>query len=157
MIFTNIYSKGCYPANKLSNFAENAFVFDCVPAVSMESLLQSFKFLEKDRQREVCLLSAKEAKSVGSVQKWGSYLFWNGIAYRRKGREYYRLLSRAYGEMAMQNNDFCRALIASAPILIHTIGKVRRNQTCLTNWEFCLILSRLKRQLLNKKKDNLYE
>lgn len=147
MLFTNIHSKGLYPANKLSNFTAHAFTFDSVPVASMESLLQSFKFQEKERQQEICRLSAKEAKAIGSEQRWNGYLFWNGVVYRRKGYEYRNLLTKAYDEMARNNPSFRTALIGSAPILVHTIGKWRRSQTCLTWWEFCFILTRLRKRL----------
>ena len=39
----DIWSGGTYPANVLSNFYPNAFVFDGVECSSMEGLLQSLK------------------------------------------------------------------------------------------------------------------
>lgn len=146
-MFTNIYSKGAWPANKLSNFASHPFRIDGVNIASMESFLQSTKFRDPDRQREVCQFPAKEAKAAGEDQCWSDYLYWRGVPYRRKGYEYHHLVSRAYDTMAAQNPSFQTALIGSSPILLHTVGKWRRSKTCLTWWEFCHILTRLRRRI----------
>lgn len=146
-LITNIYSKGTYPANKLSNFAEHPFELDGISCTSIEAWLQSLKFRNKAEQVEICRLPPKEAKFVGSEKIWNGYLFWNGNAYRRKGYEYRNLVTRAYDEMARQNRTFRVALLGSGPILLHTIGKWRRTKTCLTWWEFCFILTRLRKKL----------
>ena len=145
--FTNIHSKGAYPADQLSNFAAHAFIFEGVPVAGMEGFLQSLKFREEDRQRQICLLVGKEAKLAGSQQAWHGYLYWKGVAYRRKGKEYWHLLTRAYDEMARQCPDFRKALLSSAPILLHSIGRWCRSKTCLSWWELCLLLTRLRRKL----------
>ena len=88
LLVTNIYSKGLYPANKLSNFAAHPFNFDGIFCSSMEAWLQSLKFQDKAKQAEICSLPPKEAKFVGSEKDWNGYLFWNEYAYRRKGYEY---------------------------------------------------------------------
>ena len=58
----DIYSKGDYPANVLSNFYPNEFVIDGVRCGGMEGFLQSLKFRRKGRQEAVAALSGKEAK-----------------------------------------------------------------------------------------------
>lgn len=144
---TNIYSKGTYPADRLSNFCPHPFMFDGVPVTSMEALLQSFKFPDPEQQRQICQLPSREAKEMGSAQNWKGYLYWMSRAYPRKSVQYRRLIARAYREMAAQNPDFCQALADSSPILVHTIGRSRRSKTCLTRWEFCLLLTRLRKHL----------
>jgi predicted NAD-dependent protein-ADP-ribosyltransferase YbiA (DUF1768 family) len=146
-MITNIHSKGNYPADALSNFAPHPFEFDGVSVACMEGLLQSFKFPDPQRQQEICQFSAKEAKVTGSAQAWQQHLYWKGAAYPRKSKTYRQLLIRAYDAMAAQNPAFRTALLASKPILLHTIGRWRRPKTCLTWWEFCGILTRLRRKL----------
>lgn len=58
----DVFSSGAYPANVLSNFYPNAFVFDGVPCASMEGLLQSLKTKDPTLQRKVCGSVGKEAK-----------------------------------------------------------------------------------------------
>ena len=59
----NIYSKGKYPANVLSNFAANAFDFAGYKQIPcMESFLQSLKFEDSTEQQRVLYMTAKVAK-----------------------------------------------------------------------------------------------
>jgi predicted NAD-dependent protein-ADP-ribosyltransferase YbiA (DUF1768 family) len=52
----DIYSKGEYPANVLSNFYPNGFELDGIKCRSMESFLQSLKYKNTCRQLEICEL-----------------------------------------------------------------------------------------------------
>ena len=75
----NIYSKGKYPANVLSNFAANAFDFAGYKQIpGMESFLQSLKFEDSTEQQRVLYMTAKEAKSYGGEKSWNRYLYWEG-------------------------------------------------------------------------------
>lgn len=56
-------SKG--PAARLSNFTKRHFVFDGVQCASLEGALQSLKFREPGKQREICALVEIKAKKVG--------------------------------------------------------------------------------------------
>lgn len=60
----DIYSKGEYPSNVLSNFYKNSFIIDCITCASMEGFLQSLKVKSPDRQKQICLLSGIEAKKA---------------------------------------------------------------------------------------------
>lgn len=81
----DIGSKGDYPANKLSNFAPNAFTIDGVECASMEGFLQSLKFKNPDMQVEICKLVGIGAKRAGRDKNWhkDQTLYWRGVPYKR--------------------------------------------------------------------------
>lgn len=147
----NIYSKGRYPANTLSNFAPNCFDFDGFTNIPcMEAFLQSLKFEDTGEQQRVLYMNAKEAKAVGSAQKWEKYLYWNGRKLERFSKEYFSLIENAYSALS-RNPNFSQALVDSGrKVLLHTIGKTLRRNTVLTWWEFTKILHKL-RKAVNRK------
>ena len=53
------------PAGRLSNFTKRSFIFHGVPCACAEALLQAFKFEDPEVQREICLLSGRQAKERG--------------------------------------------------------------------------------------------
>ena len=65
----NIYSKGEYPSDILSNFAPNGFTLDGIRCESMEGFLQSLKFRNKARQVFICSLTGKVAKKCGTKKR----------------------------------------------------------------------------------------
>lgn len=142
---------GCgYPASALSNFAPHPFVFDGVEVASMEGLLQAFKFDKEHIQVEVCKLVGKAAKFRGKKKDWrvDQKLYWKGVTYERKSKEYQELLDRAYYEMALQSDSFRRALLATHQATItHSIGKSKEAETVLTEREFCSRLMIIRRWL----------
>lgn len=140
----DIYSKGEYPADILSNFSRNEFVFDGVECASMEGFLQSLKFRDTERQKVVCGLVGKEAKTAGSKKfmwKLTGNLYWKGRRYKRKSREFDELRSKAY-EALLSNDRFRSALhSAKGKILKHSIGKHNKRVTVLTEEEFVAYLN----------------
>ena len=142
----NIYSKGKYPANVLSNFATNEFDFAGHKQIPcMESFLQSLKFQDIVEQRRVLQMTAKEAKEYGNTINWDRYLYWEGKKVDRFSKEYRYLLEGAYRAMLV-NPNFKQALIDSGnKIFLHTIGKTLRKNTVLTWWEFIWILYKMRK------------
>jgi predicted NAD-dependent protein-ADP-ribosyltransferase YbiA (DUF1768 family) len=137
-----------YPASALSNFAPHPFIFDGVKVVSMEGLLQAFKFKEPEMQAHVCSLVGKAAKMKGRNKRWQErqILHWQGAQYERDGSKYQKLLDRAYFEMCSQSDSFRRALLATQDaVLQHSIGKSKTNETVLTRTEFTSRLTKLRR------------
>lgn len=146
----DINSRSQYPSCVLSNFACHLFTFDGVECRSMEGLLQSFKFSRQHIQVEVCKLTGGEAKRRGRKRnrawKRVQKLWWKGVAYDRAGPEYQQLLNRAYDTLA-QNTNFRKALLATGySPLFHSIGNPNKPDTCLTEYEFCSILRRLRQE-----------
>lgn len=142
----DIYSKGEYPANVLSNFYPNAFEIDGVRCRSMESFLQSLKYKNLRRQTAVCSLDGKIAKRNAQAKKWHKKqtLWWRGKRYKRGGEAYQELLKRAYLELA-KNTVFCKALADTGKeALVHSIGKQQPQETILTEKEFCRLLTMLR-------------
>lgn len=145
----DIGSKNSYPAGKLSNFTAFEFEFDGVKCASMEGLLQAFKYENVDSQRITCTLTgfAAKKKGRGRNKQWQGKqtLWWNGLAYPRKSKEYQRLLDRAYNAL-YENENFRKALEAAGEktIFTHSIGHNNRKETVLTESEFCRRLQHLK-------------
>ena len=141
-----------YPSSSLSNFAPHPFVIDGVECNSMEGFLQSLKFKQPDMQKFVCKLVGKAAKFKGKKKPWWKTqkLQWQGQEYDRGSDEYQELLDRAY-EALGQNTSFQKALLATgdAP-LTHKIGKSKKNETILTEREFCSRLEKLRTKLQKK-------
>jgi hypothetical protein len=143
----DIGAKCKYPASSLSNFAGHRFVLDNVEIYSMEGFLQSLKFKEPAIQAEVCKLIGFAAKKRGRNKNWQQYqkLYWNGVEYPRKSKEYQELLDRAYFAMYEQSESFRRALKASGnSTLTHSIGRTKQSETVLTVKEFCSRLMQLR-------------
>ncbi len=142
----DIYSKGEYPANILSNFYPNGFVFDGVECASMEGFLQSLKFRNVEKQRAVCGTVGNDAKIAGSKKflwKLTGNLYWNGRRYKRKSKEFDDLRYSAYE--ALLDNETFRAALSSAKgkTLTHSIGKHDKRITILTEEEFIGYLNKL--------------
>ena len=145
MISTNIidiHSKGEYPSCALSNFAEHEFFVDGIKCASMEGFLQSLKFRSAKKQKQVCLLSGKEAKNstryTFSQLRWKitRSLYRQGKRISRFSGEYQQLIDKAYAELS-QNADFTKALKeTSGKELTHSIGKTDAAKTILTEYEF---------------------
>ncbi len=138
----DIYSKGEYPADVLSNFYPNSFVFDGVECASMEGLLQSLKTRNIKKQISVCAMSGKEAKNVfyrrfnNIAWRITGKLYWKGKALNRFGDEYQRFLDDAYRALST-NTAFADALISTEDAeLMHSIGKNDCRKTVLTEYEF---------------------
>lgn len=135
----DIYSKGEYPANVLSNFYPNGFTFDGMECASMEGFLQSLKYRNPQKQQEVCGMVGKEAKVAGNKKrlwKLTGNLYWKGKRYKRKSKEFDELRFNAY--KALLGNETFRAALESVNgrELKHSIGKHRRRTTVLTEEEF---------------------
>jgi len=138
-----------YPSSSLSNFSPHPFVIDEVECSSMEGWLQSLKFKKAEMQEFVCKLVGKAAKFKGKKKPWWrtQKLNWKGQEYERGSDEYQELLDRAYAALG-KNTSFQKALLATgdAP-LTHKIGKSKKNETVLTEREFCSRLEKLRKEL----------
>ncbi len=151
----DIYSKGEYPSNVLSNFYKNSFVVDGINCASMEGFLQSLKVKSPDRQKRICLLSGIEAKNAPcwyEIIRWKltGTLYWKGKPISRSSDKYQRLLDKAYFSLS-ENEDFRTALKDSIGYkLCHYIGKHNSKKTVLTEYEFISRLYRLRRQVMKE-------
>ena len=153
----DIHSGGCYPANVLSNFYENAFVLDGVACASMEGLLQSLKTRNVALQRTVCGYSGRKAKMVfhrrwqNVAWKLTGTLYWQGTPMKRSSDDYQRFLDRAYRAM-LHNEMFADALRDSAGMaLTHHIGKQDTRKTILTEYELVSRLERCRQWVLSSE------
>lgn len=139
-------------AGRLSNFTPRPFIFDDIECASMEGLLQSFKFKSVDMQKEVCKLVGRKAKKKGSKKNWKTkqILYWKGVEYKRKSKEYALLIERAYDALS-SNPKFIKDILKTGNSTFkHSLGSNKKANTVLTESEFCRQLYRL-RNKLNKK------
>ncbi len=151
----DIHSKGEYPSCALSNFAEYEFYVDGIKCSGMEGFLQSLKFRNAKKQRQICTLSGINAKNstahTFAQLRWKltHKLYWQGKKISRFSDEYQNLLDKAYGELA-KNTEFRKALESSADRrLIHSIGKTDARKTVLTEYEFISRLTRIRESSAN--------
>lgn len=148
----DIHSKGEYPSCSLSNFAEYEFHIDNVKCSSMEGFLQSLKFRNIKKQKQVCLLVGKEAKystrHTLAQLRWRltHNLYWQGKRINRFSDEYQNLIDRAY-DILSQNKDFQKVLKDSSSYeFTHFIGKTDMKKTVLTEFEFISRLERIRKK-----------
>lgn len=149
---------GCpYPASALSNFAPHPFTIDGVECASMEGFLQSLKFKDANVQIEVCKLVGYAAKRRGKHKNWQrDGLWWRNIPVDRFGIEYDALIDRAYQEMSKQSDSFRNALLSTGDAnLTHSIGRRKKDETILTQAEFCGRLMRMREWI--KTMGDIYE
>ena len=142
----DIWSTGEYPADVLSNLCSNRFRLDGVECQSMEGFLQSLKYEDPVRQRQICSMKGRNAKRQ-STATWQTdqIVWWKGRAIDRQGTEYQDLLRRVYQAMFDQNERFRAALMASrGRRLYHSQGNTDPFKTILTEQEFCTILTEIR-------------
>ncbi len=148
----DIYSKGEYPSDMLSNFAPHEFIMDGVRCAGMEGFLQSLKYKSVKKQEMVCALSGKAAKEAGRrkfLWKLTHNVYWRGEKIKRTSPEFSELIDRAYASLA-KNKDFADALLASGDEeLAHSIGGKDPLKTILTEDEFISRLVKLRASLKN--------
>ncbi|WP_026839939.1 NADAR family protein [Citrifermentans bremense] len=128
-------------AGRLSNFIPRVFVLDGFQCACLEGALQAFKFDDPEMQKRICMMSGKEAKTIGQTRNeaWQSSqtLWWQGRSYDRLSPEYQQLLDRLY-EAALLSADFADDLLATGEeVLTHSIGEHDPRKTVLTEEEFC--------------------
>jgi predicted NAD-dependent protein-ADP-ribosyltransferase YbiA (DUF1768 family) len=141
---------GCgYPGDKLSNFEAYEFEIDEITCYSMEGFLQSLKFNDPEKQKEICLLIGKKAKFKGKKKKWwiNQTLFWKGKEINRHGEEYQALVAKAFSQLA-KNERFKRVLLDTKNEEIkHSEGKKDPTKTILTEDEFCFHLMNVRNNI----------
>ena len=142
----DIRSNGRYPSNVLSNMCSNGFRFEGMVCGSMEGFLQSLKYQDRDKQRQICSMKGGNARKR-SVNSWQTdqVVWWKGEAYDRQSEDYQKLIRRAYGAMFEQSERFRAALMQTrGTTLIHSSGEANPYKTILTPQEFCQILTDLR-------------
>lgn len=147
----DIGSGSAYPSCALSNFAPHSFEIDGLKCASMEGFLQSLKFSSPEMAAHVCTLVGKAAKFKGKKKKWfrTQTLYWKGVPMQRQSEAYRLLIERAYNQLAT-NEGFKRALLATRDAtLTHSMGRSKKNETVLTEQEFCSNLYRVRKMLQN--------
>lgn len=148
----DIYSKGAFPSNVLSNFHKSKFKLDGIQINSMEGFLQSLKTSDPKLQKKICKMVGKEAKNAGNMLNEAGFdrktLHWNGKIIDRFSYEYQELLKRAYNAKFENDALFRKAIAATeGKTLIHSIGLQKEQETILTEKEFINMLELLKAKI----------
>ena len=137
---------------RLSNFANRPFTIDGVQCGGIEGFLQSLKCPDPVKQREICLLTGRDAKTAGSTyNNWKEVqiLYWQGSSIGRSTRSYVLLVARAYDELYAQDESFrTDLLLLGGAIIWHSIGNPEARDTTLTETEMLRHLDRLRYQSL---------
>lgn len=140
----DIYSKETGVAGKLSNFTKRYFVFDGVPCACLEGPIQAFKYKEPEIQKEICMLSGREAKLRGQEknEEWQSsqMLWWMGKKYPRGSKDFHELLKRLFLTAYFNEKSASDLMDSNFSFLSHNIGGKDQTKTILTEAEFCFIL-----------------
>ena len=142
----DIRSNGLYPSNVLSNLCSNGFRFDGRICGSMEGFLQSLKYQDVDKQRQICSMKGGNARKR-SVTSWQTdqIVWWKGCPVDRQGAEYQQLIRKAYLAMFQQSQRFRDALMQTRGMtLVHTLGNTDAYSTILTPQELCGILTEMR-------------
>ena len=116
----------------------------------MEGFLQGLKFKNPEMQKHICTLVGFSAKKSGSKKNWYETrtLWWDGNPIQRDSKEYQELLDEAYEALFFQNKAAQKALLATQDAnLTHSIGKKKKQDTILTEREFCSRLMKMREKL----------
>ena len=152
----DVYSKGEYPSNVLSNFYPNEFVIDGIKCASMEGFLQSLKYKNSKKQLKICAKVGLQARNKGHKKFWWKItgnIYWKKNKIKRCSSDFFNLVFRAYQEMFNQNKIFKEALLScNGYELKHSIGIDNPSKTILTEKEFIIILDNLRYQ-----KNDIYQ
>ena len=152
----DIWSKEGYPSNVLSNICSNGFRFDGMVCGSMEGFLQSLKYKEEAKQRQICSMKGKNAKKA-TCTGWQTdqIVWWKGQAVDRQGSDFALLVRKAYEAMFSQSYRFRTALMSTrGKKLYHSRGESDPFKTILTADEFCAILTEI-RDAYDKREKHL--
>lgn len=142
----DIWSRGGYPADVLSNLCSNGFRFDGVLCGSMEGFLQSLKHKDKTKQLQLCQMKGRRARKM-TVPGWQTdqIVWWKGNAIDRQSTDFMTLVKAAYRSMFEQNERFRTALMSTrGKRLYHSRGEKNPYKTILTEKEFVGILTDLR-------------
>lgn len=148
----NVGDKSNPLAKDLSNFTERHFIIDGVTCHSIEGFIQSLKFSDPEKQKEICKSVGPIAKSLGkqATKDWklDNKLYWNGQTIDRRSDEYQEIITKLFDTVFDQDPTYREAIKQAQPfILIHSIGKLYFYQTTLTQKEFVNQLNRLKQRI----------
>lgn len=144
-----IHSRFPWPSCDLSNFANHPFTIRGFSCAGMEGFLQGLKIQNTELQRKMFLIHGRDAHEMGKRFTWKNQTLWfQGTPINRHSEAYIGLVREAYYEMAVQNNSFRRALVATkGKALTHPIGCNDPTKTILTEKEFVDILEEMRNLL----------
>lgn len=141
----NIGYKLKNPMSKiLSNLFPYKFEFKGQCLESIEAFFQGIKFKEADIQRLVFNYSGLDAVNIqfASSYNWQTTgcIYWQGKEIKRDSVEYDDLVDELYIS-AIQNPLYRQALKNVDKYILHSIGKINKEETVFTRYEFELELN----------------
>lgn len=123
----------------LSNLYPYEFVFRGFHLKSIEAFFQGIKFKDSTIQKMVFNYSGTVAYYIQAASHYDwketGYIYWQSQSIKRDSLEYDLLVDELYISAA-QNPLYRQALKNLAKPIIHTIGKMSKNETVFTRYEF---------------------
>ena len=130
--------KGSF-SKTLSNLYPYELDFKGFQLKSLESFFQGLKFKNPEIQKLIFSYSGTDAYHIQAASDYNwketGYVYWQGQAIKRDSVEYDLLVDEAYISLA-QNPLYRQALKNVTKPLIHSMGKVSKEETLLTRYEF---------------------
>lgn len=130
--------KGSF-SKTLSNLYPYEFDFKGFHLKSLESFFQGLKFQNPEIQKLIFGYSGTDAYHIQAASDYNwketGYVYWQGQAIKRDSTEYDLLVDEAYICLA-QNPLYRQALKNVTKPLIHSMGKLSKEETLLTRYEF---------------------
>ncbi len=125
----------------LSNLYPISFIFKGKRVNSIEGVLQSLKYDDKNLQNVILKyhgMDAYNTRGANSSDFWGEkgLLYWQGKPMKRDSQEYQVFLDELYLSVS-KNPLYRKCLLATGDkYLLHHFGKDNINETVLTRFEF---------------------
>lgn len=123
----------------LSNLYPYEFLFRGFHLKSIEAFFQGIKFKDSKIQKAVFNYSGTDAYHIQAASNYDwketGYVYWQNQAIKRDSMEYDLLVDELYVSAA-QNPLYRQALKNVTKPIIHSIGKISKNETVFTRYEF---------------------
>lgn len=123
----------------LSNLYPYEFTFRGFQLKSIEAFFQGIKFDNPLVQQSVFAYSGTDAYHIQMASNYNwketGYIYWQGQAIKRDSDEYDLLVDELYIS-ALQNPLYRQAIKNATKPIIHSIGKLSKNETVFTRYEF---------------------
>ena len=135
--------KGTF-SKTLSNLFPYDFIFDGKHLSSIEAFFQGIKIKDKNVQEYTFKYSGIDSNSLKAASDFDwtetGNIYWQGKAIKRDSQEYADLVDELYIS-AIQNPLYRNVLKNVNKPIIHSIGKLNKNETVFTRYEFEYMLN----------------
>ena len=117
-----MYSSENETIKKISNLGRTPFLMDNIEYESVEGFWQGLKY-EENKRIEIQKLFGKEAKKIGSREKYKKFVHYKNQKIRVGSREHWDLMHRACENKFNQNEDAQKALLSTQGYDLYIISQ----------------------------------